>query len=72
MQYNNFGLTTIFSLRRLLFAAGIFSAIIFSGCAQGGGPAKESAGASNPPMYHYNPGTRGFETRWPFGPANYH
>ena len=72
MQHNNFGLTTIFSLRRLFLVAAIFSTIIFSGCAQGGGPAKESTAASNPAMYHYNPGTRGFETRWPFGRANYH
>jgi hypothetical protein len=72
MQHNNFGLTMIFSLWWLLLAAGIFSAIIFSGCAQGGGPARESSTASNPAIYHYNPGSRGFESRWPFGPANYH
>ena len=58
---------------KLMFLALAFVTTLLHGCAQSGTASKQSNTASaNPAMYNYNPGTRDFETRWPFGPANYH
>jgi hypothetical protein len=58
---------------KLMFLALAFVPTLLNGCAQSGTASKQSNTASaNPAMYNYNPGTRDFETRWPFGPANYH
>ena len=72
MQNKNFDRSNIAGLQRLLLVAVIFPAIMLSGCAQSGGSASQSSSSSNPAMYTYRPGSRSFETRWPFGPANYH
>jgi hypothetical protein len=60
--------------QRISLVALAFLPMLLSGCAQTGtASTKQSNTASaNPAMYNYNPGTRDFETRWPFGPANYH
>ena len=56
------------------FLAALFlGPLLLSGCAHTNGTAGNHAVPSaNPAMYSYNPGTHDFETRWPFGPANYH
>jgi hypothetical protein len=61
---------TLKSAKRMFLAALAFVPMLFNGCAQTGTASNVSS--ANPAMYHYNPGTRDFETRWPFGPANYH
>jgi hypothetical protein len=64
---------TLDPMKRIFLTALAFLPVLFGGCAQTGTASKQSNTASaNPAMYHYNPGTRDFETRWPFGPANYH
>jgi hypothetical protein len=71
MQKTNF--KPFRSARRIFLAALAFVPMLLNGCAQIGTASNQSNSAlDNPAMYHYNPGTRGFETRWPFGPANYH
>jgi hypothetical protein len=70
---DNTNFKTLKTAHRILLAALAFLPMLFSGCAQTGAASKQSNVASaNPAMYNYNPGTRDFETRWPFGPANYH
>ncbi len=69
---HNTNLKTLKFVKRTFLAALTFPPILFSGCAQSGRTGNQSIPADNPAMYHYNPATRGFETRWPFGPANYH
>jgi hypothetical protein len=70
MQKTSF--KTIKSAKRMFSAASVFVPMLFNGCAQTSTAANQSHTASaNPAMYHYNPGTRDFETRWPFGPGNY-
>jgi len=59
-------------VKRTSLAALAFAPVLFCGCAQTGKTANRSNSLGNPAMYNYNPGTRDFETRWPFGPANYH
>jgi hypothetical protein len=58
--------------KRMFSTALAVAPVLFSGCARTGGTADRASVVANPAMYHYDPGTRGFETRWPFGPANYH
>ncbi len=72
MQNINFDRANIAVLQRLLLVAAMFPAVMLSGCAQSGGTSNQSGTSSNPAMYTYRPGSRSFETRWPFGPANYH
>jgi hypothetical protein len=70
---HNTNLKTLRAANRMLLAALAFVPMLLNGCAQTGTASNQSNTASaNPAMYHYNPGTRDFETRWPFGPANYH
>jgi PBP1b-binding outer membrane lipoprotein LpoB len=64
---------TLKSAKRMFLAASAFVPMLFNGCAQTGTASKQSyVPSANPAMYHYNPATHDFETRWPFGPANYH
>jgi hypothetical protein len=71
MHKTNF--KTLKSTKRMFLAALAFVPMLFNGCAQTGTASKQSnVSSANPAMYNYNPGTRDFETRWPFGPANYH
>lgn len=68
------------SFKRLLSKRNLLSAValgplLLSGCAHtgaGGAANRQTVPSANPAMYGYNPGTHDFETRWPFGPANYH
>ena len=71
MQKTNFKALQCAKLMFLVMLA--FMPMLFQGCAQTGTASSRSNTASaNPAMYNYNPSSRAFETRWPFGPANYH
>jgi hypothetical protein len=71
MHETNF--KTLKSTKRMFLMALALVPMLFNGCAQTGTASKQSnVGSANPAMYNYNPATRDFETRWPFGPANYH
>jgi hypothetical protein len=69
MHSNNF--RCLVSKRNLL-AALVLGPLLLSGCAHTGGTAGQAVPSANPARYSYNPASRDFETRWPFGPANYH
>jgi hypothetical protein len=71
MRKTNF--KTLKSAKRMFLAALAMVPMLLNGCAQTGTASKQSnVSSANPAMYNYNPATRDFETRWPFGPANYH
>jgi hypothetical protein len=71
MQNTNF--QTPKCAKPLFLVAFVFVPMLFGGCAHtGGASSRTSSILSNPAMYNYNPATRDFETRWPFGPANFH
>lgn len=60
-------------LKKILFAlmllAGGLSSLLFSSCASSGGKTASNLSPSNPA--YYNPDSREFESRWPFGPAGF-
>ena len=61
------------SLKKILFplmllASGL-SSLLFSSCASSGGKMASNISPSNPA--YYNPDSREFESRWPFGPAGF-
>jgi hypothetical protein len=60
--------------KRNFLAALVVGPLLVSGCAHTGGGTvgRQRIPSANPARYTYNPGSRDFETRWPFGPANYH
>jgi PBP1b-binding outer membrane lipoprotein LpoB len=71
MDKTNF--KTLKIAQRIPLAALAFLPMLFNGCAQTGTASKQSnVPSANPALYNYNPASRDFETRWPFGPANYH
>jgi hypothetical protein len=63
---------TFISANIMPMAVFTLAAVLFCGCTQTGKTSNQASISANPAMYHYNPGSRDFETRWPFGPANYH
>ena len=54
----------------LMLLAGGLSSLLFSSCASsGGGKTASNLSPSNPA--YYNPDSREFESRWPFGPTGF-
>jgi hypothetical protein len=53
----------------LMLLAGGLSALLFSSCANSGTKTASNLSPSNPA--YYNPDSREFESRWPFGPGGY-
>jgi len=57
------------ALLPLMLLAGGLCSLMFSSCASSGGKTASNLSPSNPA--YYNPDSREFESRWPFGPAGF-